>query len=949
MILENITSVTLIKPIHLSTPTIKNTGGANEFSSVGASSCKAATCSPGSHFDYNGNGCYTCAAGKYTTVLNAQPSCDECPAGTFQSNTGRSACTSCSAGKYGTSTASTSSSTCIPCNAGKFSASSASTTCTDCSAGEYRSQTGGTACDSCIQGGYSWSGQSVCTECETGKYGGSSNLSVCTDCSPGEYAAGTKNIVCDTCSFGKYGGTSGMSTCNDCPSGKYAPSSSLTVCIDCAAGLYQSIQGESSCSYCSSGKYGTFAGMSSCTDCVANYESYNPFTSCSACGVGYGSVAGSACQACGVGTYTAGGPGVGCSNCPAGKSSNTQSTSISACTDCGRGKYTDGSGGACTDCLSSYYQPDVGKSACIACPAGKYTSTNGALSCDQTCPGGKSTTPGTDVCFSCALGKTTGWDFAGTTYSTECFECGVGNYAKSKVYNQQVDYDNCEKCDIGKYSMMDGIDTLGCFSCGLGFYSSGGSTPCNACEPGKYQPVMEADIGGCIPCQPGSASLYGGTSFCDLCEQAFYSEKFGAVTCTQCGGGELTPGLGADSADMCVSPTTNFYTGFAVLFFIIPIAMEYIVHGRYHRIAFLRQERVTKVLVRDARELTTSLFHYTSKALAQRKRDLSMRALKTFLFLFFGMFLCFFVAIFAFVGSMSNVFFKSLILWRGLKIDLPFMDMMNSAVADLADFMGLDFVKYIFMPFELLFWAFSNLKIDLSAVNVTCKGASAPLELLINLIIMGVTIIIIESDYQYFRALTLNSVTDVFISAVTQPAYKSWAYRQRGKNKSKSTRGKLQYVSTLFLMLFARAIGGFDAFQSMLQYLMSLVSVTNFTEAGGIHAYSPECNNVTDYENFDLYLAVCASVEAYMLLMPAFYELSKVLVPGLPPQWEAIDKKWETKRDPKSSVIMHVVKYFGLISPDLFVAVMAEKWLRFMKRRLPHEVGKNSESVRGDD
>ena len=123
----------------------------------------------------------------------------------------------------------------------------------------------------------------------------------------------------------------------------------------------------------------------------------------------------------------------------------------------------------------------------------------------------------------------------------------------------------------------------------------------------------------------------------------------------------------------------------------------------------------------------------------------------------------------------------------------------------------------------MMYTFFSHFKIDLSVVNVTCKGASSPIEMLFNLIIMGLCIIVIESNFQLFRAITFNATTDAFIKGLTQPAYKGWAYRNRGTSALKTFRGVIRYFGTLFLVIFVRAAGGFDFFQAFMQFLMTFM------------------------------------------------------------------------------------------------------------------------------
>ena len=122
-------------------------------------------------------------------------------------------------------------------------------------------------------------------------------------------------------------------------------------------------------------------------------------------------------------------------------------------------------------------------------------------------------------------------------------------------------------------------------------------------------------------------------------------------------------------------------------------------------------------------------------------------------------------------------------------------------------------------PFEILYDFASQFKIDLSIVNVTCKGATAPIELFFNIIIMGVCIIIIESNFQMFRGITFNPMNDVFMKGMFQPAYKSWAVKDRGTSARATLGGQLRYFITILMVIAARAAGGFDFFQAFMQFL----------------------------------------------------------------------------------------------------------------------------------
>ena len=118
------------------------------------------------------------------------PTCQPCPAGTYQTN---SACTPCAPGTYSPSGASQ----CTPCAQGYTSSSptGGSIACVQCSAGTYNSGAG--ACTPCTPGTYSHAAAANCTPCAAGTYDtsltGGSNT--CTSCSAGTYNTGLGNMV----------------------------------------------------------------------------------------------------------------------------------------------------------------------------------------------------------------------------------------------------------------------------------------------------------------------------------------------------------------------------------------------------------------------------------------------------------------------------------------------------------------------------------------------------------------------------------------------------------------------------------------------------------------------------------------------------------------------------------------------------------------------------------
>ena len=237
-----------------------------------------------------------------------------------------------------------------------------------------------------------------------------------------------------------------------------------------------------------------------------------------------------------------------------------------------------------------------------------------------------------------------------------------------------------------------------------------------------------------------------------------------------------------------------------------------------------------------------------------------------------------------FVGLMTGIFYKAMIIFRELSFSFTFIDQISAAVGGLSELINIPGLAYLFYPMQYGLSLLSLIEIDLGAVNVTCAGASAPIELFFNLVIMGICIIVIESDYQLFRSITFANVSEMFFEATLQPNYRLWARRENGKKLLKSSKGDIRYALTILSIFLVNKVFSFDIAQSVLQYLMSFLVVQEFVAAEGLHPYDAECNVVDGYKGLDTILSYIASVEAWIIFMPAFYEVSKILIPGVPPR-----------------------------------------------------------------
>jgi len=873
---------------------------------------------------------------------------------------------------------------CLACDKGKYQASTGASGCTFTDQGYYPSDANGVYLfegavmqTACPKGSYKEiAGTSDCIKCPLGKFADVTALQVCKtpdsnyvagDASGSAVASGAVQEVpcpagsvkkkntnsCELCQVGT-SSSSGDTSCIACTVGKANPTAG-GLCVDCAAGKYANLPAHvSACQPCGYGTYQPGVGMSECLPCSPGFETAETGRlfpgDCKICEVGKSMQNSNTemtgqCQSCAGASY-AESPGlVSCTRCPAGKygpvgsnsRNNCQScpdgtstiepftgSTATACTACANGKYSSSLTNYLCDEVTKGYFPNtrVGASSIMPCPPGSYGESNMAivLAADDTMG-----VPGTrGYCFMCIENWTSNAGSSNEKFTVGafpgCFMCPAGTY---RLYSRPNTYEElgptspmsiCSKCPKGK--------------------STNGIVSFNANDPFTF---------------PGYSNGYNVLTSgerCVDCPLKFYADVEGLDDCYVCPGGRLTPLTGSTDVKQCLSPVQNFVTGFVVLGIVALVALEYVIHARFHRISFLRQSRVATRLVKEARSAMASLYYYAARSEAERKRDYTKRLFKTWLFLLSGVIMGLMITLIIFIASMGSVFFKSMILWRGLEIDLAFVDTMVDSVKSLGRSLGLPSLAVLFYPFQATFDYFSSIDLGaiMASVNVTCDGASAPLELLTNLVILGVTIIIIESNFQLFRAITFNSVTDKFIQSVSQPSYKAWVYRNRGTSAIKTKKGWHHYLWTLSWVLVVRIGGGFDFFQSFLQFLMSVVSLSKFAnpeaEYPFTHKSSPECNHVDGYEYYDKYIALAASVEAYLLLLPAIYELSKVLIPGLPPGSASL-QDISKKRDPRWS-IFHYVKYSSWMMPELWLSVGASAWIRYVKKNIPTTYGRNS-------
>lgn len=222
-----------------------------------------------------------CATGRFSPTGN-EP-CLDCPAGTYQDQTGATSCT--------------------PCSPGFINTSPGSTVCTPCFAGTFQDAPGQTSCQPCAPGtATAASGQNACAPCTAGTFANAAGLTSCSGCAPGYFTDTTGEASCTACPPGRFADAVGSTTCQPCFAGTYATGPAATGCTNCAAGTATSSTGQASCQPCSPGTFANANGQTTCQGCPPG-----TFTSSS------GQIA---CTQCAAGTFAPAFRMTNCVSCP---------------------------------------------------------------------------------------------------------------------------------------------------------------------------------------------------------------------------------------------------------------------------------------------------------------------------------------------------------------------------------------------------------------------------------------------------------------------------------------------------------------------------------------------------------------------------------------------------------------------------------------------------------
>ena len=227
--------------------------------SSGAGAQQCGECSSGQYL--TGSECTKCDIGQYQ-VEQAQSSCELCPRGFFQIETGKALCLVCFSGQYQNDTEKTSCETCSP---GYYQSETKATLCIDCPVGFQQDKAGQALCNRCTPGLYqNKSAQELCINCGAGYYQQQSEQIICIACAPGQYQNKVRQNSCVGCSAGMFAASGKSEGCEACPIGQRAGKEAKE-CDVCQLGKTTLQTGSKKCSACPIGRIGGPTGM--CIGC----------------------------------------------------------------------------------------------------------------------------------------------------------------------------------------------------------------------------------------------------------------------------------------------------------------------------------------------------------------------------------------------------------------------------------------------------------------------------------------------------------------------------------------------------------------------------------------------------------------------------------------------------------------------------------------------------------
>jgi hypothetical protein len=465
--------------------------------------------------------------------------------------------------------------------------------------------------------------------------------------------------------------------------------------------------------------------------------------------------------------------------------------------------------------------------------------------------------------------------FPGTHYLNEsaqhiCIDCPPGHFSDAKGLP------TCTPCLAGWEAPS--ARSAECVICQPGYFTvSDGTAQCSACPSGSYSAGPGGT--GCTLAPVGASTNGEGDSRFHVCPIGTYIPAPGYNTsCLHCPNARVTAKPGSTNLSDCFLPHTNFLFAPLSLMLALFVSAAYILAGRVHSIAYGRMR-----FIREAKEQYQWLIESVQR-LEQTRDESTQRAvigstgtlwrwMRPVAWVAAEIAVLVYGVISASLFVLGKVFFFAMVIWRNIHFQFPhlnFMDQIASALAGIGDVVGPTLLAVVSAIASACNW-FATIPVDLSVAEVTCKGSSAPITLLIDVCIFVRVICLVDCDIAVFLQTTFGDAHETFRRALTLPhleALLPYDFR------TKVWLWLCSYVESSVLSP--------SVVVTVLQLLLGFVSIGEFFVHGGMPGYTAGCNAVQFVTDYDKATAVITSCVCYYLVIPAAYTVLKFLVPRLP-------------------------------------------------------------------
>eukprot|EP01034_Spumella_vulgaris_P021995 gene21995-28084_t len=417
--------------------------------------------------------------------------------------------------------------------------------------------------------------------------------------------------------------------------------------------------------------------------------------------------------------------------------------------------------------------------------------------------------------------------------------------------------------DVHK-NFIEGPDQVVCHPCAKGQYSGDvGNIDCDICATNTYAPNTGAT--SCYACPAASTSV-SGSAVC-LCDIGYYMSA-SANECIMCDAGSTTDAAGSIGSADCINLASSFAFGLILLPVCLIVFLLYIVTGRIHQVATMRKDYCVQWIASSSAKIVASVQIWSEDKAQTKRKDKRPHTLwamiKSWLCIL-GMVAAICIgAAFNFVASVARAIFSSIIISRALQnAGYVATEAVMTSIRDWLESIAsyLFFLHYVFDPIMWVVDQLGDLSISYKALGITCHGSQAPLKLFLNLFILFAVVIVIEADYHILMTHCI---------AHGCKSYCMWSM--------KSLPRVLSFLTSALVMLLMQV----QPLLSVLQYLMTIVSIADFVSDHGRHPSTEACDIANSMESMDTLIAILTTICALIIFTPAISTIARIMYPGMP-------------------------------------------------------------------